>query len=237
MAGAGFKDFGVGEVLTASDVDTYLMQQSVMRFADAAARGTALGTATGAGTALAEGMVSYLDDLNVVEVYTGSGWRAPGAGIGANVVQAVKTDTFTMSGTAYTDVTDLEVTITPTSASSKVLLLAQVSLSVGTTNDDNAYIRFSGGNTSGFVGDAAGSRVQAAAETGSSTSAFKAAEAAQGRPLIYVDSPATTSAVTYKVQLRQRLARPAYINRSGRDTDSDTHGRTASSIIAIEVAA
>lgn len=74
MAGLGFKDFQVGEVLTSSDVDGYLMQQTVMRFADSGARGSALGTASGTGVALAEGMVSYLDDLNSVEVYDGSDW-------------------------------------------------------------------------------------------------------------------------------------------------------------------
>lgn len=74
MAGLGFKDFQVGEVLTSSDVDGYLMQQTVMRFADSAARGSALGTAAGTGVALAEGMVSYLDDSNRIEFYNGSGW-------------------------------------------------------------------------------------------------------------------------------------------------------------------
>lgn len=70
MAGAGFKDFTVGEVLTSADVDNYLMQQSVMRFANAAARGSALGTAV-----VAEGMTTYLDDVDEFEVYDGSDWR------------------------------------------------------------------------------------------------------------------------------------------------------------------
>ena len=74
MAGAGFKDFTIGEALTSSDVDTYLMQQTVMRFADAAARGSALGTAVGTAVPLSEGMVSYLDDTNYVQVYDGSEW-------------------------------------------------------------------------------------------------------------------------------------------------------------------
>ena len=75
MAGLGFKDFQVGEVLTSSDVDGYLMQQTVMRFPSAAARGSALGTAAGTGVALSEGMVTYLDDTNVLSVYDGTAWR------------------------------------------------------------------------------------------------------------------------------------------------------------------
>jgi hypothetical protein len=38
MAGAGFKDFTAGDILTAAQVDEYLMQQTVMRFANTAAR-------------------------------------------------------------------------------------------------------------------------------------------------------------------------------------------------------
>jgi hypothetical protein len=94
VAGQGFKDFVVGEVLTSSDVDGFLMQQAVMRFADDGARGSALGTAVGTGV-LAEGMVAYLDDINQIQVYSGSSWTSPLPGIGSNVVQTVKTDTFT----------------------------------------------------------------------------------------------------------------------------------------------
>ena len=70
MAGAGYKLFATGDVLTASDVNTYLQQQTVMVFDDAAARTTAL---TGV---VSEGMVSYLKSTNAVEVYDGSNWVA-----------------------------------------------------------------------------------------------------------------------------------------------------------------
>jgi len=73
VAGAGFKTFTVGEVLTSSDVNTYLMQQAVMTFGGTAARGSAIGTAS-------EGMVSYLADTDAVEVYDGSAWTAVGGG-------------------------------------------------------------------------------------------------------------------------------------------------------------
>lgn len=68
MAGAGYKLFSTGDVLSASDVNTYLQQQTVMVFASAAARTTALSGV------LAEGMVSYLKDTDVVEIYTGAAW-------------------------------------------------------------------------------------------------------------------------------------------------------------------
>jgi hypothetical protein len=68
MAGAGFKTFAVGEVLTATNVNTYLMQQTVMVFASAAARSTALSTN------VAEGMVTYLTGTNSLWYYSGTAW-------------------------------------------------------------------------------------------------------------------------------------------------------------------
>lgn len=68
MAGAGYKLFATGDVLTAAQVNTFLMQQTVMVFASSAARTSALSGV------LAEGMVSYLQDTNSLEVYDGSAW-------------------------------------------------------------------------------------------------------------------------------------------------------------------
>jgi len=68
MAGAGYKLFNTGDVLTAAQVNTYLQEQTVMVFASSTARTTALSGV------LSEGMVSYLQDTNVVEVYNGSAW-------------------------------------------------------------------------------------------------------------------------------------------------------------------
>ena len=73
MAGAGYKLFNTGDVLTAAQVNTYLQEQAVMRFANAAARTSALTSV------LAEGMVSYLQDTDAVEVYNGSAWVSIGS--------------------------------------------------------------------------------------------------------------------------------------------------------------
>jgi hypothetical protein len=67
-AGLGFKDFVTGEVLTAADVDGYLMQGTWV-FANAAAR-------TAAVTSPQEGNMSYLKDTNSTEYYSGSAWVA-----------------------------------------------------------------------------------------------------------------------------------------------------------------
>lgn len=68
MAGAGYKLFVSGDVLTAAQVNNYLQQQVTMVFANSTARTTALSGV------LAEGMMSYLQDTNAVEVYNGSSW-------------------------------------------------------------------------------------------------------------------------------------------------------------------
>jgi hypothetical protein len=78
-AGLGFKDFVTGEVLTAADVDGYLMQGTWV-FANAAAR-------TAAVTSPQEGNMSYLKDTNSTEYYSGSAWVAVGASGGMTLIQ------------------------------------------------------------------------------------------------------------------------------------------------------
>ena len=73
MAGAGYKLFATGDVLTAAQVNTYLNEQTVMVFASSASRTSALSGV------LAEGMMSYLQDTNSVEVYDGSNWVSVGS--------------------------------------------------------------------------------------------------------------------------------------------------------------
>jgi hypothetical protein len=84
MAGLGKKTWNALDVLTAADVNGYLMDQTVMKFASSTARSSALGTSISAG------MVSYRTDGTVWEGYNGSTWGA-----------LVDTSTFlTASGTA-----------------------------------------------------------------------------------------------------------------------------------------
>jgi hypothetical protein len=84
---------------------------------------------------------------------------AANAGIGSNVVQAVKTNTFTSTSATFVTVTGLSVTITPSSETSKILLLGQVTY--GTGNDQTyGSFRFSGGNSTNYVGGASGGRIK-----------------------------------------------------------------------------
>jgi len=65
-AGLGFKTFAVGEILSAANVNGYLMQ-GVLVFANATARDAAI-------TSPQEGQFAYLKDTNVTTYYTGSAW-------------------------------------------------------------------------------------------------------------------------------------------------------------------
>lgn len=76
MAGAGVKLFASGDVLTAAQVNTFLQDQVIMRFATTTARDNAFG---GAGEpTLAEGMFAYIDADDSLYFYSGSTWAKYG---------------------------------------------------------------------------------------------------------------------------------------------------------------
>lgn len=93
MAGAGAKLFTSGSVLTAAQVNTFLMDQAVMVFATTTARDAAFG---GAGEpTVAEGMYAYTSDTNTLWYYTGSAWESA-----SSTTQALNLNAQT--GTTYT---------------------------------------------------------------------------------------------------------------------------------------
>lgn len=67
---SGWKDWSIGEVVTADNFQTYVQDQVVQVYAGTAARATALGTS------VAEGMLSYLSDSDSIEVYNGTAWAS-----------------------------------------------------------------------------------------------------------------------------------------------------------------
>jgi len=71
MAGAGYRTFSAGEVLTAANVQTYLMDQAIPVFASATARDAAI-------TSPSEGQHCFLSDTDALQYYTGSAWVAAG---------------------------------------------------------------------------------------------------------------------------------------------------------------
>jgi len=160
----------------------------------------------------------------------------PKAGNIIQVLQAVKTDTFSLNGTATSDVTGLSVAITPSSTSNKILVFYDLSVAVE-YGGYSGFIFLLRGSTQIYLGDAASSRTRASSfMTSHSASDFGAYEMFDLSGS-FLDSPATTSATTYKIQMRsQNSGRNFYLNRHQTDGDGSGSPRTASSITVMEVA-
>jgi hypothetical protein len=96
-AGLGFIEFNTGDILTAASANGYLASQTVMVFANSAARTSAIASPQ-------EGMVSYLKDTDAVEKYNGSAWVSI-AGAAPSGLTLIKTQTIgtTVSSVTVTD--------------------------------------------------------------------------------------------------------------------------------------
>ena len=251
-AGQGFKTFLTGDVLTASDVNGYLMQ-GIWVFASAAARDAAV-------TAPQEGNFAFLKDTNVTTYYTGSAWTnldttgmvnpmtttgdtiysssgstparlgigstgqvltvaagvpswATPAGGGGKVLQVVSAENATNFSTTSTtpQATGLTVSITPTLATSKVLVLLSQAFQIYSSGNEanglvsllrdatiiadnvpNAYIGYRSIGATDVIG----------------TCSYV---------INYLDTPATTSSLTYttKIRVQTSATMTAYAQPSG----------------------
>jgi hypothetical protein len=147
------------------------------------------------------------------------------------VVQAYKSDTFTTTSTSFTTVTGLSASITPTSSSNKVLVTISVTGSQDVGNND-AYLGIFRDSTQIALGDASSTRIRSTSQLMSANAGWSTCVS-----FSFVDSPATTSAVTYTVRGRTNAGNNLYINRGTSDSDGAIGaGRTASSIIVMEIA-
>ena len=180
----------------------------------------------------------YLED-EVGDLDTAIGNIIIPAGIGSNVVQTVKTDTFTTTSNSFTAVTGLTATITPTTTSSLILVIIDVKLSVQAASGaalNTLMLRLTGGNSGTYIGDADGSRERVAAAV-STKSGLENDQNIVPTTLVYLDNPASTSPVTYGIEIRQGVSRVAAVNRTNDDSNASNRPRSASTITLIEVAA
>lgn len=150
--------------------------------------------------------------------------------IPVQVVQTVKTDTFSTTSTSFVDVTGLSVNITPTNSSNKILVMYQFLVTADPANA-GVGVRLVRNSTPIFIGDAASTRPQVT-NGGSSLNNFCWIPMAGS----FVDSPSTTSAVTYKIQIFNSSGTTSFVNRTQNDRDiSVADARGASSIIVMEI--
>tara|TARA_R110002020_G_scaffold277639_1_gene493115 strand:- start:746 stop:1345 length:600 start_codon:yes stop_codon:yes gene_type:complete len=164
--------------------------------------------------------------------FTNSG-TATGFGGGKllQIVSVNKTDTFgSTSPVTPEDVTGMSVTITPSATSSKIWLTVSVAYAGSTSND--SYFRIVRGSTLIAAGDTAGSRSRAWFELPRSSASVMSGAAC----LTFLDSPSTTSATTYKLQIGGSSdTAQMYVNRGVTDGDSNGNARGISTITAMEI--
>lgn len=157
------------------------------------------------------------------------------AGTVLQVVSTTKTDTFSTTSATMIDVTGLTVSITPTSSSSKILIMLSMNLAGQNANAGAAY-QFVRGSTAICIGDLAGSRPQASGGIAyiADANSFTTVSGT------FLDSPATTSSTTYKIQVvGEGNSSGAYVNRTQNDSNGTNYynARTASTITVMEIAA
>jgi len=212
---------------------------------------------------LASNVVLSLDAANItsgvlpVGVTGGSGLTALGTVTSGNlnnsaivyptghvlqVVSSNKSDTDSVSSATWTDIAGTDnagggsifcCKITPTFASSKILLSG--SFTIGQQNGNNAAaIKFLRGSTSIAIGDAAGSRERAFIHFYLENAGHHMANVAPN----FLDSPNTTSEVTYKAQMRSEGGGyTTHINRSHTDSNALANGTRAwSNFLLMEIA-
>jgi len=186
-------------------------------FANAAARDAAIPTPT-------EGMMSSLNDTDAVERYDGATWKPVGGKV-LQVVSVTKVDTFTTTSTSFVDVTGLTVSITPSATSSKILILS--TFQAGNSHDAVNLFNLVRDSTAIAQGTG-GTNNATAVSTPGSDAGFLFNQVS----ISNLDSPATTSATTYKIQMRV-ASNTGTVGRRG----VDTYAVVSSNILVMEISA
>lgn len=156
----------------------------------------------------------------------------PAGASGGGIIQTVtltKTDTssFTSNGSEI-EFTGFQPSITPSSNSSKILIIA--SLTYGATGT-TYKARLKRGSTSIFLADSSGSRQLASFGLGFCSDENQADVAT----FIGLDSPATTSSTTYKLFFINDNSNSLFINRSANDRNDSVGGRHVSTFTLMEI--
>lgn len=148
------------------------------------------------------------------------------------IVQTDFTTLVTLSSTTLSDISGFSATITPTSASNRILVI--VSVAFGYNNNAYPYIRLNRNGTSIFNGaSASGSQINVFLG-GYGTSTTDTAYRMQQHSKVVLDSPATTSAVTYQIQGASGL-NTGFINRQGDQSNNAYIQYPTSTITLMEI--
>jgi hypothetical protein len=147
-----------------------------------------------------------------------------GAGAVLQVVQVVKTDQFTSATNGFVDITGLSASITPSSASSKILILATITAGAGFQNNLGFNLVRNSTNINQSTGSTSNRTL---------TQNYGTAYQSITSPITFLDSPSTTSATTYKIQMNSEGQTSCVINSRA----TDTYYGGVSQITLMEIAA
>ena len=133
------------------------------------------------------------------------------------VKQTTKSNTFETTSSSYIDIPDLSVSITPASTSNKILFISSVNFGANQTGQHNFYQVMRDSTTISATAQSIRSSDTAVVQSYSS---------------IILDSPSSTSALTYKIQVKPESCNAVGVNRNIGNT---LYG--FSTILCMEVAA
>lgn len=190
-------------------------------------------TSTTRPTAPYEGQMVYETDTDMVAIWNGTTWRYIAATTPTNgtVLQTVHTTVTSqpyISSTGYTDITGMTASITPKSTSSKILV--QCMASIGPNTSDDTFFRLTRN----------GSAIGTGSNGANNTTIYFRGDNQSGAYLTlwvfpvnfsFLDSPSSTSSVTYTLQGGSRI-NGFYLNRRANDQNFST----ISSITLMEIA-
>ena len=138
-----------------------------------------------------------MSQLKVNSIVPAGGLPSGANGGILQVVQTVKTDAFSHNSTSFADITGLTATITPSSNSSKILVATNMYFSIGTGSGSTTIMcNLVRGSTNIAQPNHASANHQASLFSWGNNAYM------QQRAVEFLDSPATTSATTYKVQVK-----------------------------------
>ena len=178
-----------------------------------------------------------MSELRTNKIYPRDGLPVGASGGGIiQVVQTIKSDSSSVTGPTFGD-SGLSVTITPQSSSNKILIIADMNIG-GSTNYDSK-LRLVRNSTDIYLGDADGTRPRVTRVVNTHTPSGYGIYHNVPAQIVFLDSPATTSSVTYKIQMAAYTNNTVYLNRSSANQVSESpgqwDGKPSSSIMAMEV--
>ena len=189
---------------------------------------------TGALPAISAASLTQIPAANIVGVCTSGLTKTGGFGVVLQVKQTVKTDTFSSTTTGSdVDITGLSVSITPTSASNKILVTYDTNIS-GSNAGYSGNIHLKRGSTKIYQGDAEGSRTRSTQFfiTRNDTIGHSETIKVHGS---FLDSPNTTSETTYKISINA-INTNTTVNKTMYDDNQAGVARVPSTITVMEIA-